>query len=695
MRKMCSQSRFVSIPRLSICAVLTLLVLHAEGARGSRLYSIPEEITSKHFVVTVDGRSTPVVHATTSYYLLNFEVSKAAIVSVTASDVHYWDAGVEIQPMRFGIRPRREGAKVTFQIPGPLQLSITRPGDHFGDSEMLFLFANPPETLRMNSHTHGIRYYGPGVHHESIVAHSGETIYLDRGAVLFGGLTLWDVHDVRVLGRGTLIYEGPQNPDHDEGWIHKPDWHVIVMHEAKNVEIDGITGIARSRTWMVQMRDSHQIKFRNVKIVGGSPGNANQDGFDWLGGGDTVIQDSFVRAADDIFAIYGNWDGYQPHLMTIPGHKASNITIERSVLSTSISNVVRLSWPTKTFDSSDFTLRDSDVIHMGIGGCGVPFALFEVWADPDGKGRHTGYTFENIRMDDWYSLLQLRQPEPAVRDVTLKNVWAMDVSGGVPSVLKGDISGVTLDGVNTGFGEVETSVSLPLEIQQGAQTPSYLKSGINASFQYTHGLLRPDQRMTFTALSAANKGLRFDWVFGDGSTAHGRQVGHVFPDTEGTSLDGSGRFRVLLHVSDGRHEAWSSQTVVIVRQLQAAAAEPAEMSDGDSQGRTFDGYIRVPEDGGYTFTLLTSAEAKFSIDELPLAHSPKPRTQVCDSPGDAVQATRVSAGLAKGWHHIRVFRGPQIENAASISGMPSLYWEGPGVPRQRTPEDAYYQAKVP
>jgi len=77
------------------------------------------------------------------------------------------------------------------------------------------------------------------------------------------------------------------------------------MDNASNIEIEGITGIAHSRTWMVQMRDSHQITFRNVKIIGGNVGNANQDGMDWLGGGDTLVQDSFFRASDDIFAMYG------------------------------------------------------------------------------------------------------------------------------------------------------------------------------------------------------------------------------------------------------------------------------------------------------------------------------------------------------------------------------------------------------
>lgn len=232
---------------LSRCLISLLCIFslgsQALAVRGSHLYPVPDEVSSRHFIVSVDGHSTPVMHATVWYYLLNFEVSKAATISVSASDANYWDAGVEIQPVRLGIRPRREGSTITFTIPGPVKLSISRPGDHFGDSEMLFLFANAPEKTHINASTRGVHYYDPGIHRENITARSGETIYLDPGAVVFGGLNVWQVQDVRVLGRGTIIYDGPQDPDHDEGWMHKPDWHVMVMDNARNVEIEGITGI--------------------------------------------------------------------------------------------------------------------------------------------------------------------------------------------------------------------------------------------------------------------------------------------------------------------------------------------------------------------------------------------------------------------------------------------------------------------
>lgn len=658
---------------------------------------IPSEVSSSHFTVTVGNRRSPVVHAVNGYYLLNFDIVGPTPVTVTSDDPHYWDAGVEVQPMRLGIRPHRDGGSITFLLQGPAKLSITRPGDHFSDSEMLFLFANNPDLSDITPDTPGIRYFGPGVHKESIDAKSGDRIYLAAGAIIFGSLNIWQVHDVHVFGRGAIIYDGPQNPDHDEGWIHKPNWHAIVMDHARNIEIDGITAIVRSRTWMVQMEDSHAIIFHNVKIIGGNRGNANQDGMDWLGGGDTLVQDSFIRAADDIFAMYGNWDGYSSKAMTTPGQDVSNITIENSVLSTSISNVVRLGWPEKIFDSQNFTLRNSDVLQMGVGSCGVPFALFEIWADPGGKGEHSGIQFENIRLDDLYSLVQLRQPNPGIRDVTFKNIWSMDGPSMAPSVLKGDVSGVTFSGVDLGSGDINSNSQLPIEILNGAQAPNYTNALLDASFTYSSGLIRPGSAVVFSA--KRQPGLTYHWLFGDGSTADGQVVKHSFPDEDGTLLDHTGRFRILLSVFDDLgHISWSSQSIVV-----SASILPAVRKENLSTGllsikdssNSYQGFLNVPFDGGYTVTLLTSASASLIIDGVRIRNA-TPRPQVCGSSGDAVQALRLSLALARGLHRISIERGTEIENAAYpdvSANQPLLFWEGPKMRRQLVPPNALFHLK--
>ena len=86
-----------------------------------------------------------------------------------------------------------------------------------------------------------------------------------------------------------------------------------------NVEIDGLTCIIRSRTWSIQMKDSTGFVYDDLRVMGGNPGNANQDGMDWLGGGDTIVRNSFLRASDDVFAQEGNWDGYTQADLVRPG----------------------------------------------------------------------------------------------------------------------------------------------------------------------------------------------------------------------------------------------------------------------------------------------------------------------------------------------------------------------------------------
>jgi hypothetical protein len=661
---------------------LWLLVFPVQSSNAApsdvKMYSVPAEVSSDHFVVTINGKSTPVQHAASGYYLLNFDLSGRAVIEVRASDTHYWDRGVEIQPMRYGLRPERHGAVIRFTMDGPAKLSISRPGDHFANAEMLFLFANEPDRSDIGPQSKGVRYYGPGVHHENIDAASGDNIYLAGGAVVFGSLNVWQVQNVHVFGRGSIIYDGPQNPNTDEGWMHKRNWHCIVMDQAGNIEVDGITCIVRSRTWQIQMKDSHHIGYYNIKVIGGTENDANQDGMDWLGGGDTTVRNSFFRASDDVFALQGNWDGYDLALMRVPGHDVTNITIENTVASTSISNTIRVAWPQKTFNTAHFHMSDMDIIHTGFGGCKVPFAFFELWANPEGKGSHSDYTFSNIRLEDWYALFQVRQGLPKVRDVRFTDTWAMDGPAMVAPVLNGDVSGVTLQGSSPQGFEGST-----VALEDGAAAAAQLASPLTASFTYSSGALKPGEVIKFEAATPDAIGRKFTWLFGDGTRAEGRSVEHRFPDASGTLLDGSGRFRVLLHVVDASgQQSWSSQSVVVAPHALAAVA--AADSNGDAHNYTR--MLNVPADGGYTFTLLTSTKGSLTIDDLPAAVTPQPRHQVCGAPGDAVQPVRVSAVLRGGLHRIRVERDDAIENAGvEKSGEPLLLWEGPGVARQLVP----------
>ena len=697
--------------RTVVMSAISLLLCIASLNGKAVIYPVGSELRSDHFRVAIGGHASPVAHAATTYYFVNFSIQGKTNVSVTAETEDYWAKGVEVQPWRWGIRPSVKGRTITFSIAEPMKLSISRPGDHAAGAEMLFLFANAPEKITPKQGEPGIHYYGPGTYHENLDPKSGEKIYLAPGAVVFGSLNLWGVENVKVFGGGTIVYDGPQNPNHDEGWMHKRNWHVIVMDHARNIQISGITCIVRSRTWMIQMLGSRNVQFDNVKVIGGCPGNANQDGMDWLGGGDTVIRDSFFRASDDIFALYGNWLGYDAKALTTPGETVDNVLVENSVLSTSISNVVRVSWPQKTFDSHNFTMRNSDVIHMGMGGCKVPFGLLEIWDNPGGQGRHENYSFENIRLEAWYSLLQLRQENPEIRDVRLKNVWALEKSSLTPSTLSGDVRGVALQNVKIGGEVVDENAAVPMVVNSNAIEPAYRPNdGPSSTFRIESGAIKPKTRVTFDASGSSGEIAKYEWFFGDGAKGKGKTVRHSFPDSRGSLLDGSGRFRVLLKVTDAKGlEDWSYQPVVVTDNLapsvgasdantalryryyegsdlkladvanlhpiESGSVRTARVPDrkrSENYAFVFDGSMQAPADGGYTFLLLGNDLASLEIDSHVAAVSPAPKPQVCGMLGNMVQAATGSMGLKAGRHTFHIM----MTHSSGVDGF-AVKWQGP------------------
>ena len=703
----------------SVLVAILALPVAAHAASSVQAAPVPEELRSTAFNVLVNGQPVDVAHAAASYDWVSFDTKGPVDIAITAAEPGFWDRGVDIEPWRLGLRPTRQGQTIRFHLAGQAKLSISRPGDFLNHAHMLFLFAGtppPPPPAGPN-----VVVVPAGIHRESLNPKSGETLYLAPGAFVFGSLNLWKVGGVRILGRGTIVYEGSQDPDADEGWMQKPDWHCISALEARNVQIDGLTCIVRSRTWSIQMKDSTGFTFDDLRVIGGNPGNANQDGMDWLGGGGTIVRDAFFRASDDVFSMEGNWDGYTDEEITRPGHDVQNILIEHSELSTSISNIVRSGWPRKIFNSRNFTLRDSDILHAGIGACGQTFGLLGFWGSEGAKGDHSNYTFENLFLDNWYSLVQLEQDQPALHGFTFRNIWALDQPPLADSTLTGDVADVTFDNVKYAQTGAATDADLPLVVSAGAQ-PAHFTPGHNliAAFTFDPPVFAPGQKVTFSAQPAP--GAKYTWLFGDGTQAHGRRVRHRFPDAEGTQLDGSGRFRVLLLVEDpDGHQDWAAQGVVAVAKWHDAvdAANPSlpgltwqiypgewtELPDltaqravfngespnlhANSQGFTryaaaWDGFLDIPADGGYTFHLIHRDGARLVIDGVEVAKTGPPFAQVCGSRGNALRYDRGSLGLRAGKH---IFHLEGLHSASQ--GSPRLLWEGPALPLTVVPEAAY------
>jgi hypothetical protein len=419
----------------------------------------------------------------------------------------------------------------------------------------------------------------------------------------------------------------------------------------------------------------------------------------------------------------GNWDGYTDADMVRPGQEVHDIVVEHTELSTSISNIVRAGWPKKIFNSRNFTLRDSDVLHGGIGACGQTFALLGFWGANGSRGDHFNYRFENVFLDNWYSLVQMEQREQSLRSFTFRNIWALDQPPLAGSFVSGNVTGVVLGNVKYGQKVAANNADVPLSTNDAQMVMFAAPEGPVAEFMVDPPSAMTRQSFTFTAKETLRA--QYKWIFGDGTEAQGRKVNHVYADADGTDLDGrngAGRFRVMLQVKDKKgREDWASQGVVVVSHWMEAQEPTRPMTLGlgfaiypgtwtelpnldyekpvftddapnlnaNAQGFThyavvWDGYIDVPVDGGYTFHLMDRDGARVVIDGAEVARTGPPFAQVCGSPGNAVRYDRGALGLRAGKHKLHV---EELHEASQ--GPPRLLWEGPSLPLTDVPDAAF------
>ena len=483
-----------------------------------------------------------------------------------------------------------------------------------------------------------------------------------------------------------------RTPIQMKGWQHKPDWHGITAHNAHNISVKEITVLVRSRTWMIQLQGCKDVLFENMKIIGGTRNNANQDGIDWLGCGDTIVRNCFFRCSDDIFAIYGN-TGFYDDNVSIPGLDVKNILIEKCVLSTSISNIMRVGWPRKVFNSRNVVMRNCDVIHAGQGGCVVPFALAEFWADPDGKGLHSDYLFDDIRMDSVYSIAQLLQPKNGlgnVKNIRFKNI-RLSTPPLVDSAITDACSEISFENIK--FCDYTVDRLSSLGIDDATLSTKIIKTvSPKADFKYDIGLLNVGQPITFNAQSSiSTKPVRlFEWNFGDGHFAKGPVVSHIYNDLYGTSMDGTGRFQVQVAITDedgvqdiivrplvigtalqqaskldvkqnglnyrqyaGVQQNWNELDIKTPNKvgITDTIKEPA-LSFNEPYTLWLYGYLDAPVSGGYTFYMMARDGAYLEVNSTVLINSNLTQPQVCNTVGNVVQKHTGVSILEAGTHKI-------------------------------------------
>lgn len=246
-------------------------------------------------------------------YFVTMDITKPAKLEIEAEE-DFKD--YEIRPLEYNLSDKRYGNKVELTVDKNMQFTFEADGFH----NALHVFVNEPS--QKPKITDNVIYYGKGVHTVGLIwLESGQSLYLEEGAVVYGTIFAKDAEDIKISGRGILDSSHYRRGDdisedgHEirdalskRGLIENAKdagykCTSIVMYNCKNVSIEGIT-IKDSMFWSVIIRNHcENVVLDNIKIIG--QWRYNSDGIDICASKNVTVKNSFIRSFDDCVVARG------------------------------------------------------------------------------------------------------------------------------------------------------------------------------------------------------------------------------------------------------------------------------------------------------------------------------------------------------------------------------------------------------
>ena len=254
---------------------------------GKELEINKAKVSKMPFNKVFDGVQRP-LSQTEEAYFVTADITGAAELEITVAEG--FDE-YEIRPLEYGLGDSRCGNTVKLTVDKPMQFTFEPDGFH----NALHVFINPPTEKPCGNN---VIYYGKGTHNAGLITlASGQTLYLEEGATVYGMIYAKNAHDIKIMGRGiidsspyprgnetgaesSVLYNELRQYGIDEKDPEKAHYRSanIILYNCKNVYVEGIT-FRDAMMWAFVVRNHcENIVIDNIKIVG--QWRYNSDGID-------------------------------------------------------------------------------------------------------------------------------------------------------------------------------------------------------------------------------------------------------------------------------------------------------------------------------------------------------------------------------------------------------------------------------
>ena len=304
-----------------------------------KTYSIPEDAKKCcHFKVKVNGDTVETYSCTVSAMPFNTpwpghqrpvdQAEEASFVYFDTDEVVNIEietckdfSDLKIRPLSKNIVPEVNGRHIKFSA-NVGQYTIELDGTH----NALHIFINPIKDYCIDINDKNVIYFGAGVHRPgSIELKSGQTLFVDSGAVVHASVRAEDCENIKILGHGIIDYETFERHS-SLLWGYDGLMNFV---RCKNVTVDGVI-LKDSSWWTITAFNCENILIDNVKAIG--MWRYNADGFDMVNCSNVIIRNCFLRTFDDSIVFKGlkiieNGKNHGYDLKNVENHLVENCVI--------------------------------------------------------------------------------------------------------------------------------------------------------------------------------------------------------------------------------------------------------------------------------------------------------------------------------------------------------------------------------